>query len=36
MVEFAPVVAASKVWAYVGFLALVAAFLALDLGVFHG
>jgi len=25
----------SKIWAYVGFLALVAAFLALDLGVFH-
>ena len=35
MVELAPVVAASKVWAYVGFLALVAAFLTLDLGVFH-
>jgi len=27
--------ATSKLWAYVGFLALIAAFLALDLGVFH-
>ena len=35
VVDLAPVVAESKVWAYVGFLALVAAFLALDLGVFH-